>query len=40
MANDADHGLLLRSMLFVPAESEKKLAKSDSVQELDKAGDG
>jgi citrate lyase subunit beta/citryl-CoA lyase len=31
MANDSDHGLLLRSMLFVPGDSEKKLAKSLQV---------
>jgi citrate lyase subunit beta / citryl-CoA lyase len=31
MANDSDHALLLRSMLFVPGDSEKKLAKSLQV---------
>ncbi len=31
MAHDGDHGLLLRSMLFVPGDSEKKLAKSAQV---------
>jgi citrate lyase subunit beta / citryl-CoA lyase len=31
MRNDGDHGLPLRSMLFVPGDSEKKLAKSSQV---------
>ena len=31
MTDDRDHGLLLRSMLFVPGDSEKKLAKSAQV---------
>ena len=31
MANEPDHGLLLRSMLFVPGDSEKKLAHGMQV---------
>src|SRR5881394_816083 len=31
MAHDGDHGFLRRSMLFVPGDSEKKLAKSAQV---------